>query len=473
MANEPQGAARDLKNLKMERDRLYLEEVITDLAAGTIRRMTPIKADGTPDVSRATLYMGQAQILSAMGPLPVQFELEADNLEEAVEMFGPEAEKAVRRMVDELRELQREQASQIVVPASGAVPGWRRGSDAGRRPHPGRPDPAHLTVRAASPFQSHGPSVPPSGAGGGGAVHGPAAHRLSPRECGGLSSSVPLDGARCGQSGGPRTPDRENSSVPPALPGSTAAKPSGSAPEARGSESWTTTPGAWSASSRARLRVARRETVAGDERKGRHFRRREPLPERLDGEQRHPAPRHPDRRRPRTVPAGGEIEVGGIAGGRLVEVRHHDPYFGQVFGRVGMPEVAGLPQVLGRVVGEELDPSLGHRAELGAADGEAQGRGPARLGLHLAPERHDRPLREPEGFEARLLRLRVGGPEGEEVDADVPVDPGLQLASDGGRSEGGEDLEVARAQHDAPVRRPDRAHRRAGTRRRRAARSRG
>ena len=123
MANEQQGAARDLENLKMERDRLYLEEVITDLAAGTIRRMTPIKADGSPDESRETLYLGQAQVLSAMGPLPIQFELEADNLEEAIEMFGPEAEKAVRRMLDELRELQREQASQIVVPASGAVPG--------------------------------------------------------------------------------------------------------------------------------------------------------------------------------------------------------------------------------------------------------------------------------------------------------------------------------------------------------------
>ena len=123
MANEQQGATRDLKNLKMEHDRLYLEEVITDLAAGTIRRMTPIKSDGTPDVSRETLYMGQAQVVSAMGPLPIQFELEADNLAEAVEMFGTEAEKAVRRMVDELRELQREQASQIVVPASGAMPG--------------------------------------------------------------------------------------------------------------------------------------------------------------------------------------------------------------------------------------------------------------------------------------------------------------------------------------------------------------
>ena len=123
LANEQHGAVRDLQNLTMERDRLYLEEVITDLAAGTIRRMTPIKADGTSDESRPALYMGQAQVLSAMGPLPVQFELEASSLAEAIEMFGPEAEKAVRRMVDELRELQREQASQIVVPGSGAMPG--------------------------------------------------------------------------------------------------------------------------------------------------------------------------------------------------------------------------------------------------------------------------------------------------------------------------------------------------------------
>ncbi len=133
MANEQQGAVPDLNNLKMERDRLYLEEVITDLAAGTLRRMTPIRADGTPDASRATLYMGQAQVLSAMGPLPIQFELEASTLEEAIEMFAPEAEKAVRRMVDELRELQREQASQIVVPASGGMAGGGGGPVRGGR----------------------------------------------------------------------------------------------------------------------------------------------------------------------------------------------------------------------------------------------------------------------------------------------------------------------------------------------------
>ena len=116
------------------------------------------------------------------------------------------------------------------------------------------------------------------------------------------------------------------------------------------------------------------------------------------------------------------------------------------------------------MVGEELAPPLGHRAELGAADREAERDGVPGLGLHLASERHDRPLREPEGFEARLFRLRVGGSEGEEVDADVPVDAGLELASDGGRGKGGEDLEVARTQHDAPVRGPDRGDRRAGPR---------
>lgn len=120
MTSEQEAAARDLK---MDRDRLYLEEVITDLAAGTIRRLTPVKPDGSPDESRETLYLGQAQVLSAMGALPLQFELEASTLDEAIAGFAPAAEQAVRRMVEEIKELQRQQASQIVVPPSGAVPG--------------------------------------------------------------------------------------------------------------------------------------------------------------------------------------------------------------------------------------------------------------------------------------------------------------------------------------------------------------
>ena len=207
MANEQQGAVRDLKNLKMERDRLYLEEVITDLAAGTIRRMTPIRADGSPDLARATLYMGQAQVLSAMGPLPIQFELEADNLEEAVEMFGPEAEKAVRRMVDELARASARAGVADRGPRLRGDAGWRRRPDGGRRAHSGWAYPAHLTVPA---------------------------------------------GSASGQPSGSRRPVRENSRVPPALPGSNTAKRSESAPEERGSESWTTTPGVPAASSRAR-----------------------------------------------------------------------------------------------------------------------------------------------------------------------------------------------------------------------------
>lgn len=121
MASDEQGAGDlpGLKELKMDGDRLYTEEVITDLAAGTIRRMTPLKVDGSPDSSRPVLYMGHAQVMSSVGPLPIQFELAADNLEDAVAGFGPAAEAAVRRMLDELRELQREQASQIVVPGAG------------------------------------------------------------------------------------------------------------------------------------------------------------------------------------------------------------------------------------------------------------------------------------------------------------------------------------------------------------------
>ncbi|NKC15997.1 MAG: hypothetical protein GKR94_28500 [Gammaproteobacteria bacterium] len=115
MADESEGA----RDLKVDTDNLYREEVFTDLGAGTIRRLTPVLPDGSADSSRQTAYMGQAQVVSAMGPLPLQFQLEADSLDGAIERFPAAAEQAVKRMLDEIRELQRQQASQIVVPGAG------------------------------------------------------------------------------------------------------------------------------------------------------------------------------------------------------------------------------------------------------------------------------------------------------------------------------------------------------------------
>jgi len=101
---------------------LWLEEIFTDRRVGTIRRMTPVKGDGTRDPARELAFVGETQVLSAMGTLPINFTLEAKTLEEAAKKFGPAAKAAIERTVKELQELRRQAASSIVVPQGGLPP---------------------------------------------------------------------------------------------------------------------------------------------------------------------------------------------------------------------------------------------------------------------------------------------------------------------------------------------------------------
>jgi hypothetical protein len=107
---------------KLDPAALYLEEVFTDRRIGTIRRMTPIKADATTDVSRPVVYVGETQVLTQVGTLPIAFEIPAKTLEEAAKQFGPLAKEAIERTMKELQELRRQAASSIVVPQGGMPP---------------------------------------------------------------------------------------------------------------------------------------------------------------------------------------------------------------------------------------------------------------------------------------------------------------------------------------------------------------
>ncbi len=118
MAQRPEPGAPDTK---MDATALYREDIVTDRKVGTIRRMTPLKSDGSDDAARPTLYVGEAQIMTNAGPLPINFEIEAQNLGEAVEKFGDAAKEAVERTVRELQDLRRQQASSIVVPGMGGL----------------------------------------------------------------------------------------------------------------------------------------------------------------------------------------------------------------------------------------------------------------------------------------------------------------------------------------------------------------
>ncbi len=108
--------AEQLPEIKLDVDNLYREETFTDQRVGTIRRMTPITKDGEDDASRSVQYIGQAQMMTPAGPLPLTFELEADNLADALEKFTDGANQALEDTMRELQEMRRQQASQIVVP---------------------------------------------------------------------------------------------------------------------------------------------------------------------------------------------------------------------------------------------------------------------------------------------------------------------------------------------------------------------
>jgi hypothetical protein len=101
---------------------LWLEEIFTDRRVGTIRRMTPVDGNGARDPAREVQYIGETQVMSQLGALPINFVLEVKSLEEAAKMFGAAAKAAIERTVKELQELRRQQASSIVVPQGGLPP---------------------------------------------------------------------------------------------------------------------------------------------------------------------------------------------------------------------------------------------------------------------------------------------------------------------------------------------------------------
>ncbi len=105
--------------ISMDASSLYREEMYTDRKMGTIRILTPVKDDGSQDDARDVIYVGQAQLMTPMGALPLAFEIEAGSLADAVQKFPQEAKQAVEKTMEELKELRRQQASSIVIPEAG------------------------------------------------------------------------------------------------------------------------------------------------------------------------------------------------------------------------------------------------------------------------------------------------------------------------------------------------------------------
>ena len=99
---------------------LYREESFTDRKVGTIRLLTPVTETGETDSGRLMIFVGQTQVLTPAGALPLDFEIPGDTLAEAAINFGGAAQKALEATAEHLEELRREAASSIIVPDKGA-----------------------------------------------------------------------------------------------------------------------------------------------------------------------------------------------------------------------------------------------------------------------------------------------------------------------------------------------------------------
>ena len=104
----------------MDAASLYREEIYTDRKVGTLRVLVPVKSDGSPDPARPTVFQGEAQLMTNVGPLPISFDIEAANLAEAVARYADATKAGVDRAMRELQELRRQASSSIVIPQGGA-----------------------------------------------------------------------------------------------------------------------------------------------------------------------------------------------------------------------------------------------------------------------------------------------------------------------------------------------------------------
>ena len=110
--------AEETIEFNVDKQNLYREEYFTDLKASTIRRLTPVKVDGKEDKGRKTLYVGQANLMSEAGPIPISTVIDASDLKQALKKYPEAMQNAMRQLNEEIKKYHQEQESSIVTPGS-------------------------------------------------------------------------------------------------------------------------------------------------------------------------------------------------------------------------------------------------------------------------------------------------------------------------------------------------------------------
>ncbi len=109
------GLGPDQIDFTVDTKNLFREEGYTDLQVASIRKLVPVKTDGTDDDTREPVFVAHTQLMSNAGPLPVQCPLEAKTLEDAIKEFPGAIKETIDNIVNEVQKQQAD-ASRIVVP---------------------------------------------------------------------------------------------------------------------------------------------------------------------------------------------------------------------------------------------------------------------------------------------------------------------------------------------------------------------
>ena len=114
---------KNQEKARFSQQNLYQEEIFTDLRTASIHRFTPIKANGEFDKGRKIIFIGHTRIITPEGPFPLQFPIEAKNLQQAMDKLPEALDQTLEKLAEEAKEARRKEDSRIIVPGAAAAEG--------------------------------------------------------------------------------------------------------------------------------------------------------------------------------------------------------------------------------------------------------------------------------------------------------------------------------------------------------------
>jgi len=113
------GGAPNNLDFQVDKTNLYREISLTDLKIANIRQLIPVTIDGEDDPNRETIFIGNTQLGTPQGPIPMQAKLEATTLEEAMDLFPKAMELETQKVIENFKRMEAEQKkekSNIIMP---------------------------------------------------------------------------------------------------------------------------------------------------------------------------------------------------------------------------------------------------------------------------------------------------------------------------------------------------------------------